>query len=125
MAALDNRYLDASLIKLTDEATHLFLCSANPNLDFALATVSYALANASPVPWGVIEDRPGGGRRISIQPFTGGAWTAAGTAAFYAIVDAVSERVLLSGALSPTTAGAIGQSISLTTAFYPLSLPGV
>lgn len=125
MSALDNRFLDAALNKLRDEATDIFVCSADPGLDFNLATQVYALASYSPPPFGPNEDRPGGGRRLSITPFVGGTWTANGTGAFWALVDLPSERVLESGPLSPTTAGVIGQSVRLDTAFYPLSLPGV
>lgn len=68
MPALDNRFLDAALNKLRDEATDIFVCSADPGLDFNLATHVYALASYSPPPFGPNEDRPGGGRRISITP---------------------------------------------------------
>ena len=72
---------------------------------------------------GATEDAPGEGRRAALQPFTGGVWTMGGAAVAYAIVDTASERVLASGAVSPSVVGVEGQAITLASPLW-ITFPG-
>lgn len=123
MSKFDPRFLDASLAAIVDEATGLVLCSADPLLTWASVGL-YGLANFDALSWGPAEDASPTGRKRPILPFTGGIWTATGTGTHFALIDANSNRVLLSGPVSPTVVGTVGQQWQMASAYY-ITLPGV
>lgn len=119
--ALDPRVLDASINKIVDDATDICLCSSDPALvwaDFEAAE----LARKAPIAFGEIETS-GSGRRVPVPSFNDGSWIASGTATHYAIVDRISELVLLTVPLSASEEGEAGQFWKVEAAFY-LTFPG-
>ena len=117
MPAINNRIFDAALAQYRDEATSLYLCSANPGTDWTLATSTYALASYSGVVIGSTEDAPGGGRRAPVQSFTGGASAGPGTATSSAVAPASNERAPVSGTVA-APGGVEGQAIALGAALW-------
>lgn len=111
MPLLADYVLDAGLAKL-DDATHIYICSAEP-ATYAEATSTYALGNKATPSIGAVGDRTGGGRKRTVASFTDGSVTGTGTAAAYAIVDSVNSRVLAADALSASQGVTSGNTFSL------------
>jgi hypothetical protein len=110
MGKVASRVIDAGLVALKNEATHVYLCSAEP-ADYVSATTTLALGNKNfgagncftgPV------DRTPNGRKVTTVAVTNGVITGAGTATRYAVVDAVNSRLLVDenlGVAQPVIAG--------------------
>lgn len=92
MATYSNGVLDAQLdaLKAGDE---LHICSAEP-ATFAEATGAHTLGVKAGPSYTANADASGGGREMSLQPFTDGATTANGMATHYALVDTGSSTLL-------------------------------
>jgi hypothetical protein len=60
-------------------------------------------------------DRAGGGREVTAGAISGGTVTGTGTAGYYAIIDTVNSRLLVTGALSASQGVTTGNTFSLTS----------
>src|SRR5260221_7854791 len=98
-ASLEDRVLDFGLNVLVREASHVYLCSAEPTT-YAQAITTYALGfksfGAGNV-FGAPVDAAPHGRKVMAAAITDGTVTTSGTAAWWAITDAVNSRLLAHG----------------------------
>lgn len=126
MASIADYVLDAALAKLDLEANAIHVTSAEATT-YLDATATLSLGSSSTVSVGAPQDRVGsaetglGGREVLVAAITDGTVTGTGTAAFYAIVDTVNSRLLVTGALvesQPVTSGN-----SFTLASFAVGIP--
>lgn len=104
--------LDASLAKVA-EATHLYICSAEPTT-YTQASSTLALGvKATPV-FNAPADGTPDGRKVQVQAISGGTTSTGGTATHWALVDQANSRLLAAKALA---------SSQVVTAGNPWSLP--
>jgi hypothetical protein len=117
--------LDTGLVDLVAEATHIYICSAEP-ADYAAATTTLALGNKN---FGVgltftgPTNRTPNGRQVTTVAVTDGAVTGTGTAARWAIVDSVNTRLLLDNDLAASQAVTSGNVFSLPA--FNFGIPSV
>ncbi len=112
---IGSRVADAGLNALDTEATHIYVCSANPTTHTE-ATSTYALGNknfGAGAAFGAPANASPDGRKVSSVAITDGSVTATGTASHFAVTDSVNSRLLLSGSLSATQAVTSGNTFSL------------
>ena len=124
MAYLNDRVLDFGLSVLDAEASHLFICSAEP-ASYAQATGALALGSKALGAGGVFgppAPRTGGGRRVSSVAVSDGAVTGTGTATHWAVVDAAAGRLLAAKALTAAQPVTAGNSFTLTS--FDIEIPG-
>ena len=122
MPLISDYVLDSALSKLDTEATHLYLCSAEP-ATYAAAiganngTTQFGLGNKALAAGDINApaDRVGGGRKVTLAALSGGSVTSTGTATHYAIVDQTNTRLLVTGAISPTQGLTAGNTFSTPT----------
>lgn len=128
MTTISDYIYDSALSKFDTEASHIYLCSAEPTT-YAAATAAnngttqFGLGNKT-IAAGDIDppsDRVGGGRKITVEALTGGTVTSTGTATHYALVDASNSRLLATGALSASQALTSGNTFS--TAAFDVGIP--
>jgi hypothetical protein len=116
--------LDNGLLGLKANATHIYICSAEP-ADYASATTTLALGNmnfgAGNVFTGPV-DRTPNGRKLTTVAVTNGTVTGTGTAARWAIVDSVNSRLLVDNDLAATQAVTAGNVFSLPA--FDFGIPG-
>lgn len=116
MPHLEDRVLDLGLNVLDTEATHIYICSAEPTT-YASATSNSTLGNknfgAGSV-FGSPASASPNGRKVTSAQVTDGTVTGTGTAAYWAAVDATSSRLLAAGSLSASQAVTSGNSFTLT-----------
>jgi hypothetical protein len=119
-AYLNDRVLDNGLTVLDTEATHMYICSAQP-ATYAEATSTYALGNKSSLDIGAPAAHSPTGRQVQVAAITDGSATATGTATHYAIVDSVNSRLLAANTLSASQVVTSGNTWS--TAAYLIYVP--
>lgn len=119
MATISDYVLDAALAKFDTEATHLYLCSAEPTTYAAAVgasngTTQFGLGNKALGAGDIAapSDRTGGGRRVVIGALTEGDVTTSGTATHYAVVDAGNSRLLATGELASAQVLTSGNTFS-------------
>ncbi len=116
--------LDNGLGKFNAEATHIYLCSADPTT-YTEATSTYALGNknlGAGTCFGAPAARSPNGRKVSSGAITNGSVTGTGTAAKWGAVDSVNTRLLANGALAASQAVTSGNTFSLPS--YDIGVPG-
>ena len=124
MPHLEDRVLDLGLNVLDTEATHMYLCSAEPTT-YASATATSALGNKN---WGAgsVFGSPASaspnGRKVTSAVVSDGTVTGTGTAGFWAATDNTGGRLLAAGALSATQGVTSGNSWTLTA--FDVRIPG-
>lgn len=120
-AYLNDRVLDNGLSVLSSEATHVYICSAQP-ATYAAATSTYALGNKSSISVGspAAASSPSG-RKVTVGAITGGSITANGTATHYAIVDSANSRLLATHTLSASQSVTSGNTFTLGA--FDVTLP--
>lgn len=114
---LQDRVLDSGLSVLDTEATHIYICSADPTT-YTEATSTYALGNKSfgaGNVFGSPEAASPNGRKVTSAAVTDGAINANGTAAKWAVVDATNIRLLANGQLSASQGVTSGVAFSLNS----------
>lgn len=103
---LADRVLDLGLNVLDTEATHIYICSAEPTTHTE-ATSTYALGEKD-FGAGNAVGSPGAGtpngRKVDTVAVTDGTTTADGDATDFAITDDANSRLLAVGTISPTKA---------------------
>jgi hypothetical protein len=112
-----DRVLDNGLSVLDTEATHLYICSAQPTT-FTEATVTLALGNknfGAGAVFGSTQAAAPDGRKVSTSAFDDGTITATGTPAAFAITDNTNSRLLLAGDINATQNVTAGQRFALTS----------
>lgn len=120
MPYLDARVYDNGLTVLDTEANAVHICSAEPT-DYAGATSTLTLGNATSVTVGAPADRTGGGREVTVDATTGGNVTASGTATHYALVDTVNARLLAASALTASQVVTSGNTFTLAS--FTIGIP--
>jgi hypothetical protein len=124
MPTVQDRVLDLGLNVLDTEATHIYICSAEPTT-YTAATSTNALGNKNFGAGGVAGAPAAGspnGRKVTTVAVTDGSITATGTAAAWAIVDSANSRLLATGVLSATQAVTSGNTFTLPA--FDIRLPG-
>lgn len=121
MAYLNDRVLDNGLTVLDTEATHMYICSAEPTT-YAQASSTYALGVKTSLSIGAPAARSGGGREVTVAAISDGSVSATGTASHYAIVDATNSRLLAASSLSASQAVTNGNTWS--TPSFTVGIPG-
>lgn len=107
--------LDNGLLGLKAQATHIYICSAEP-MSFADATVNFALGSQNFGAGNTFTgptDRTPNGRKITTVAVTSGNVTGTGTATRWAIVDSVNSRLLIDNDLASTQAVTAGNVFSI------------
>ena len=104
MTALHDDVLDDGLQSVTDATTALYICNADPVLNYTQATDTFAVGNKTPISVGAPEDGDSSGRKVVIPAVTDGDVTATDTATHWALVDTVNSKVLASKALGSSQA---------------------
>jgi uncharacterized membrane protein YebE (DUF533 family) len=115
MAGLQDRVLDLGLNVLDTEATHMYICSADP-ATFTAASSTNALGSKN---WGAgaavgapVAGTPNG-RQVPTTAITDGTVSANGNAAYWALTDNGNSRLLASGPLSAAQAVVSGNTWQL------------
>lgn len=125
MPTVQDRVLDLGLNALKTEATHIYICSAEP-ATFTAASSTNALGNknfgAGAVIPGAIAAGAPNGRTVATAAITDGTVTATGTAAAWAITDNTNSRLLATGTLSATQGVTSGNTFTLPS--FNVRLPG-
>jgi hypothetical protein len=128
MPSISDYVLDAALAKFDTEATHIYLCTAEPTTYAAAigannGTTQFGLGNKSLAAGDIAapSDRTAGGRRVVVSALTGGTVTSNGVASHYAIVDQTNTRLLGTGALAATQTLTSGNTFS--TASFEIGIP--
>lgn len=120
---VSSRVLDLGLNVLDTEATHIYICSAEP-ASYAEASSTYALGNKNFGAGNVFGSPAAGspnGRKVSSVAITDGTVTGDGDATHAAVVDAANSRLLAVTSLSapqPVTSGN-----TFTLASFDIRLP--
>lgn len=115
MAGLQDRVLDLGLNVLDTEATHMYICSADPGT-FTAASSTNALGSKN---WGAgaaVGSPAAGspnGRKVTTTAITDGAVSANGTATHWALTDNTNSRLLAAGPLSASQAVVSGNTFQL------------
>lgn len=124
MAFIADRVLDLGLNVLDTEATHIYVCSAEP-ADFAAATTTAALGNKN-FGAGAVFNAPSArtpsGREVLSVAVTDGSVTATGDATHWAVVDAVNSRLLATGSLAAPQTVTSGNTFTLAS--FAIGIPG-
>jgi hypothetical protein len=111
MPYIDNYVFDAALAKLA-EATHIYLCNADPDT-YTEATATFDVGVKATPSVGSPADRSPTGRKVTVAAITGGTTTNTDTATHWALVDTGNTRLRSSGALSAPQAMTAGNPWSL------------
>ena len=112
VATLHDQMFDFGLDVADTDATHVYLCSAQPT-NYTEAITTYALGNATATV-GAPADAAPDGRKVTVAAITGGAVTATDTATHFALVDATNLRLLAANALAAPQAVTSGNTFGLT-----------
>lgn len=121
MAYLHDRVLDYGLNELHGNGNRLDICSALP-ATYAEATATYSLGHKSSLSIGEPAARDPSGRKVTVAAISDGTVSGTGTAASWAIVDTVNERLLAAGSLSASQAVTNGNTFTL--AAFDIGIPG-
>ncbi len=113
MPLLADYILDLALAELDTNATHLYICSAEPTT-FTQATSTFALGVKTTPSIGAPADRTPNGRRVTVASFTDGSVTATGTATHWAITKTTGSTLMATGALSASQSVTNGNTFALT-----------
>jgi len=116
--------LNNGLIALQQQATHIYICSAEP-ADYNAATVTLALGNKNFGAGNAITGptaRTPNGSKVTTVAVTDGTVTGTGTAARWAIVDSVNSRLLVDNDLAASQAVTSGNIWSLPA--FDFGIPG-
>jgi hypothetical protein len=116
--------LDNGLLGLKAQATHIYICSAEP-VDYADATTAKALGNQNFGAGNTFTgptDRTPNGRKITTTAVTSGSVTGTGGATRWAIVDATNSRLLIDNDLATSQAVTAGNIFSIPA--FDFGFPG-
>lgn len=122
-ANVADRVLDNGLTVLDTEATHIYICSAEPST-FTAASSTNALGNKNFGAGGCFGAPAAGspnGRKVSSTAITDGTVTGTGTATHWAVTDNTNSRLLAVGSLSSSQAVTSGNTFTLGS--YDIRLP--
>lgn len=113
-AQLEDRVLDLGLNVLDAEATGIYICAAEPDT-YAKATTTALLGYKTWAAGSAVGSPSAGspGRQVTTTNITDGTITTAGTAAWWAICDTVSSRLLAHQSLAATQVVAAGNTFTL------------
>lgn len=120
---LADRVLDLGLNVLDTEATHIYICSADPTT-YTEATSTYALGNknfGAGNAFGAPAAGSPNGRKVTSVAITDGSVTGTGTAAKWAVTDNTNSRLLANGSLSASQAVTSGNTFTL--AAFDIRIP--
>ena len=109
---LNDRVLDNGLNAIVSEANRLDICLSAPTT-YAQATSTYSLGNKLSPKIGSPGLGSPNGRSITIAPISDGTITNTGTAAYYALVDTSSSRLLAAGPLGSSAGVTAGNVFTL------------
>ena len=112
MAYLHDDVFDQGLTYARDNGTTLYICSADPGGNYALATSNYALGNSSVTMTAPSNYNPDG-RKVQISAINNGSVTATGTASHWALTNG-TNKVIASSALTTSVAVTDGDGFNLT-----------
>lgn len=126
MPSIADRVLDFGLNVLDTECNALYICHTEPTT-YAQATSTYALGNKTGLNVGSPAARAPSGRRVTVPAITDGVVTATSTsvaddAQFYALVDTVNSRLLVTGSLA--AAQFVTSGNVFTTTAFDVGIPG-
>lgn len=113
-----SRVLDNGLSSLKSEATHIYICSAEPTT-FTEATSTYALGNknfgaGNVIPGAIANGTPTNSRKVTTAAVTDGVVTATGSATKRALVDVTNSRLLAVTSLASSQNVTNGNPFTLT-----------
>lgn len=113
MAQIADTVFDNGLSAITANVDRLYICSADPVLDFTNASSTYKLGNK--LSWSVASGNPQNGatngRRVLTPAITDGSVTGSGTATHWALCS--GSVVYASGSLSASQAVTSGNTFTL------------
>lgn len=129
MTFVNDRVLDLGLNVLDSEATHIYICAAEPTTYAAAigannGTTQFGLGNknfGAGAVFGAPADRTPNGRKVTSAAVTDGSVTTTGTASHYAVVDSANSRLLATGALASSQAVTSGNTFTL--AAFDVGIP--
>lgn len=120
MPLLADYILDLALAELDTNATHLYICSAEPTT-FTQATSTFALGNKTPVTIGAPADRSPNGRRVTVSAISDGSVTGTGTATHWALTKTTGSTLMATGSLSASQSVTSGNTFTL--AAFDIGIP--
>lgn len=120
MPLLADYILDLALAELYTNASHLYICSAEPTT-YAEATATYALGNKATPSVGAPANGAVSGRRVTVAAITDGSVTAPGSATHWALVKATGSVLMATNALAASQSVTNGNTFSL--AAFDITLP--
>jgi hypothetical protein len=121
MTYVDNRVYDNGLTVLTNETTHLYICSQEA-ATYEEATSTYVLGVKESPTISSPSDRSGGGRKVTISAITDGTCTEDGVATHYSLVDSTNNRLLISKTL--TSSGQVQDTFLFKLSEITIGIPG-
>lgn len=125
MPFINDNVLDSGLSYAKTNATHIYVCSAEP-ATFTAATSTNALGNknfgtGAVFPAAIAAGSPSG-RKITTAAVTDGSITGTGTASHWAITFATSSILIAASSLSASQAVTTGNTFTLGA--FDIRLPG-
>lgn len=115
MSHLEDRVLDNGLTVLDTEATHIYICSAEPT-SYASATTTSALGNmnfGAGSAFGSPASASPNGRKVTSASVATGSVTGTATATHWAATDNTNSRLLAAGSLSASQGVTSGNNWTL------------
>ena len=120
MAFIADYILDLALAELDVNATHLYICSAEPTT-FAQATTTYALGSKATPTISAPTDRTPNGRKVTISQITDGTVSGIGTATLWALTKTTGSTLMATGSLSAGQAVTSGNTFTLAS--FDIGIP--
>jgi hypothetical protein len=111
MPLLADYCLDAALAKVA-EATHIYICNAEPTT-YTQASATFALGVKAAPTFAAAADGTPDGRKIVLNAITAGTTNTTGTGSHWALVDQANSRLLATKALAASQVLTAGNPWSL------------
>jgi len=122
MAYLHDDVLDLGLAELDVDATRLDICKTACPTTYTQATSTYTLGNKTSLNVGSPIARSPSGRKVVVPAITDGAVTGTDTAAYWALSDPGTSRLLAAGSLSAPQGVTNGNTFTLAS--FEIGIPG-
>lgn len=109
-ATLANEVFDNGLNYIDTNATHLYLCNAQPTT-YIQASDTYKLGVKTPITVSAPADGDTSGRKVTISQITDGTVDGTGDVTFYAITS--GSVLIATGVVSPTASVTTGNTFQI------------
>lgn len=118
---ISDTVLDVSLSYIDDNCENLYLCNADPGLNFTQASSTYKIGTKATPTISTPTDGDTSGRKIIVSAITDGVVDSSDTATHVALTDDSASLVLCSEELSSSKAIVTGSPFTLTE--FDITIP--